>query len=163
MYLNNGIAMPALGLGTFESEPGQTTYGAVSAALEVGYRLIDTAAFYANEASVGRAVTDSGLPRDEIFVTTKLWNDDHGRVRAAFEESLAALDLDYVDLYLIHWPMPGRWQKSWEILCELFEEGHCRAIGVSNFTVADLTDLLEYATVPPPPFTCAKRALSAEL
>lgn len=149
--LNNGISMPALGFGTFEMEPGAQTYDAVQRALRLGYRLVDTAAMYGNEAAVGKAVRDSGLPRDEVFVTTKLWNGDHGyrEARRAFQNSLEALELDYVDLYLIHWPVPGGWRESWRALCEIVAEGRCRAIGVSNFTERHLEALERDFEVPP--------------
>jgi diketogulonate reductase-like aldo/keto reductase len=139
--LNTGAAMPQVGFGVFQVPPGQTA-AAVTVALEAGYRSIDTAAAYRNEAGVGEAIARSGLPREELFVTTKLWNDDHGRERAprAFEASLARLGLDYVDLYLIHWPCPrqDRYVETWQALEEIHADGRARAIGVSNFQPAHL-------------------------
>jgi diketogulonate reductase-like aldo/keto reductase len=149
--LNNGVEMPIFGLGTYQADPGTSTRQAVLHALETGYRLIDTAALYGNEDDVGEAVKESGIPREEIFVTTKLWNDDHGydRTLAAFEESLGLLGLSYVDLYLIHWPVEDLRGDSWRALEKLLEEGKCRAIGVSNYMIWHLEELLnESSTVP---------------
>ena len=140
IQLENGVKMPRLGLGVWQS--GGMTEQAVLWALEAGYRHIDTAAMYGNEEAVGRAVKKSGLPREEVFVTTKLWTDDvrRGRARDALMESLRRLDMDYVDLYLIHWPAEG-YRKAWEDLTDLYHEGWCRAIGVANFE-ADHLDAL---------------------
>jgi diketogulonate reductase-like aldo/keto reductase len=123
----------------------------VLAALRLGYRHIDTARAYRNEADVGSAVRASGLPRDQIFVTTKLWNEDQGYDRAlrAFDASLQRLGLEYVDLYLLHWPVAGRRLDSWRALERLYEEGRARSIGVSNFLVPHLTELLASARHPP--------------
>lgn len=147
--LHDGHAMPWLGLGVWQAPRGEA-YDAVRAALDVGYRHVDTAKIYGNEREVGRAVRESGVPREEIFVTTKLWNADHGHARAkkACEASLGALGLDYVDLYLIHFPMPER-TESWRALVELQREGKCRSIGVSNFTVRHLEGLLAASDVVP--------------
>jgi diketogulonate reductase-like aldo/keto reductase len=147
--------MPAFGLGVFRAGSGAATENAVTWALEAGYRHVDTARIYGNERDVGRAVRRwcerSGVERGEIFVTTKLWNDDHGfdRAREAFEASLRALDIGYVDLYLVHWPVPGRRRESWRALESLVDERRCRAVGVSNFTVAHLDELLQNARVLP--------------
>lgn len=134
--LNNGVRIPQLGFGVFQIDDDQTT-DAVLAALEAGYRSIDTAAAYGNEAGVGRAVASSGLPRDELFITTKLWNDNQGyeSALAAFDTSLARLGLDQVDLYLIHWPLPARglYVDTWRAMEKLLADGRTRAIGVSNF------------------------------
>ena len=140
-----------MGLGVFQTPPGGATERAVAAALDAGYRHIDTARIYQNEASVGAAVRRSGLDRDSVFVTTKLWNDDHGfeATLRAFERSRAALGLDVVDLYLIHWPATGRRAETWRALEKLHADGACRSIGVSNFTVRHLTELLATAEVPP--------------
>ncbi len=149
--LNNGIAMPVLGLGVYQMRPGEETYGAVRAALEAGYRLIDTAAFYQNEVDVGRAVRDSGIPREDVFVTTKLWNDDHGYDRAlrAFDASLRRLALGFIDLYLIHFPVPGLREDSWRALEAITESGRVHAIGVSNYTVGHLRELLDQSGIVP--------------
>ena len=149
--LNDGQTMPRLGLGVWQARAGAETVDAVTTALRLGYRLIDTAKLYGNEAEVGRAVLASGVPRAEVFVTTKLWNDDHGRSRAkaAFAASRERLGLEYVDLYLIHWPGAGRRLETWEALTELQAEGHCRSIGVSNFTIAHLEELLTKSSVIP--------------
>lgn len=116
--MNNGLTIPAVGFGTYQSKDGEEVYQAVLSALKAGYRHIDTAALYGNEASIGRAIQDSGIPREELFITTKLWNDAHGyeEAKAAFADSLEKLQLEYVDLYLIHWPNPlairDRWQTA---------------------------------------------------
>ncbi|MGQ0797418.1 MAG: aldo/keto reductase [Methanobacteriota archaeon] len=149
--LNDGRAIPALGLGVFQIPAGRATRVAVGEALAAGYRLVDTARLYGNERDVGAAVRESGLPRDDVFVTTKLWNSDHGYERAlrAFEASRAALGLDYVDLYLIHWPVPGLRADSWKALVKLRDSGLCRSIGVSNYTVDHLEELLRTSDVVP--------------
>ncbi|MDW5561738.1 MAG: aldo/keto reductase [Methanomassiliicoccus sp.] len=131
--LNNGVEMPALGLGVFKVT-NKEAYNVVSQALEVGYRHIDTAAYYQNEAGVGRAIRDSKLPREEVFVTTKLWHTDNGykEALAACDRSLKALGMDYVDLYLVHWPKGDR-EEAWRAMERLLDEGKARAIGVSNY------------------------------
>jgi len=144
--LNSGHAMPQLGYGVFKV-PQDDTRTAVTAAFEAGYRSIDTAAMYRNEAGVGAAIAASGLPRDELFITTKLNNDAHaaGNARQAFEASLAELGLDYVDLYLIHWPLPARdrYLDTWQTFIALRDEGLIRSIGVSNFQPAHLERLAD--------------------
>lgn len=150
--LNNGITMPQLGFGVFQI-PEDETYAAVSTALTEGYRSIDTAAIYGNEHGVGRAIADSGLNRDELFITTKLWIDDLGADTAgpALDVSLDRLGLDYVDLYLIHWPAPATdaYLRSWPALEAAVAGGKTRAIGVSNFLPAHLDRLAELGgTVP---------------
>ncbi len=150
MYkLNNGVEIPKIGFGVFGL--GDATKACVERALSLGYRLIDTAADYGNEAETGRAVRNSPIPRSEIFVTTKLWNDDmrKGRQRQAFEESLGRLGMDYVDLYLIHWPVAGKYVESWHVLEELYEEGLVRAIGVCNFNQEQLEILGKEARILP--------------
>lgn len=157
--MNNGLTIPAVGFGTYQSQDGQEVYQAVSAALKAGYRHIDTAAFYGNEVSIGQAIKDSGIPREELFITTKLWNDAHGYEEAnqAFATSLEKLGLDYIDLYLIHWPNPvgirDRWQEAnaatWKAMEELVAEGKIRTIGVSNFMIHHLEELLKTATIVP--------------
>ncbi|WEV41532.1 aldo/keto reductase [Bifidobacterium sp. ESL0682] len=131
--LNNGITIPQLGLGVFQTPEGETTANAVDVALRSGYRHIDTAKVYGNEKSVGEGMRRFGLPRHDIFLTTKLWNEDirAGRTREAFYESLDRLGTDYVDLYLIHWPAQG-WQQAWEDMVALYNERRIRAIGVCN-------------------------------
>ncbi|MCD2113049.1 aldo/keto reductase [Rhodococcus rhodochrous] len=150
--LNNGVEIPQLGFGVFQIPEDETT-AAVSAALETGYRHIDTAAAYGNEACVGRALADSGLSRDELFITTKVWNSDQGydATLRAFDTSLAALGLDRLDLYLIHWPTPARdlYADTWRALERLVVEGRLRAAGVSNFQPAHLQRLLDGSSLVP--------------
>jgi len=152
--LNSGVEIPVLGLGVFQNPPGASTLHAVRWALDVGYRHIDTAAMYGNEADVGEAVRASGLPREEAFVTTKLWHSDHGYepARNAARRSLERLNLSYIDLYLIHWPRarsPEERLASWSALESLRNEGVCRAIGVSNYTVRHLKELAAHSNVTP--------------
>ncbi|HEY9843260.1 MAG: aldo/keto reductase [Candidatus Sericytochromatia bacterium] len=149
--LSNQLAMPSLGLGVYQSPPGEVTRAAVLASLDAGYRLIDTAALYGNEEDVGAALKAAGLPREEVFVTTKLWNEDHGDKQAlqACERSLQQLGLDYLDLYLIHWPVHGLRSASWKALEALYREGRVRAIGVSNYTVRHLRELLAACEIAP--------------
>jgi 2,5-diketo-D-gluconate reductase A len=152
MPLNTGVSIPQLGLGTARVTDQDEIRRIVSEAFEIGYRHVDTAAAYDNEVGVGRAVADSGLPRDEVFVTTKLRGAQQGaETRAALEQSLERLGLDHVDLYLIHWPLPrlDRYVESWQIMEELAAEGLTRAIGVSNFLPEHLDRLAaESSTVP---------------
>lgn len=149
--LNNGVEMPILGLGTWQLNNGKETEEAVLCALKTGYRLIDTAHIYGNEESVGRAIKKSGVPREEIFITTKLWNSDHGykAAIAACEISLQRLGLSYVDLYLIHWPVTNLRNETWKAMETLLEEGKCRAIGVSNYTIQHLEELLNGSPIIP--------------
>ena len=144
LRLNDGREIPQLGFGVFQVPPAETE-AAVTRALEVGYRHIDTAAAYRNEAGVGRAIAAVGLDRSEVFITTKLFNDDHGREQAqrAFAASLERLETDYVDLYLIHWPVPSedRYVETWQALEEVHREGRARSIGVSNFNLEHLERL----------------------
>ena len=152
LRLNDGREIPQLGFGVFQVPPAETE-AAVTRALEVGYRHIDTAAAYRNEAGVARAIAAVGLDRSEIFVTTKLFNDDHGveQAQRAFAASLERLETDYVDLYLIHWPVPSedRYVETWQALEEFHTEGRARSIGVSNFNVEHLERLShETETVP---------------
>ncbi|PKV05536.1 aldo/keto reductase [Bifidobacterium pseudolongum] len=148
--LNNDVMIPQIGFGVFQVEDGPQTVDAVRTAIEDGYRHIDTASVYGNEASVGKAIAESDVDRADLFVTTKLWNDDirKHRTKDAFQESLDRLGLDYVDLYLIHWPAEG-WQDAWAAMQELYAQGRMRAIGVSNFERNHLTDLLEQTDVLP--------------
>lgn len=153
--LNNRVAIPRLGLGVYQLGRGRATENAVSWALEAGYRHIDTAAMYGNEAEVGaalqRAFAAGLVRRDQIFVTTKLWNSDHGYDEAlrAFDASHRRLGLEQIDLFLLHWPVPDRRLQSWRALERILADGRCRAIGVSNFMVNHLEELLRHATVAP--------------
>ncbi len=149
--LADGTKMPVLGLGVWRAASGKETQRAVATALDVGYRLIDTAKLYGNERDVGQAVRASKIPRDQIFITTKLWNTDHGYEGAlrAFEQSRRELGVDSIDLYLIHWPVPGLRQESWKGLLRLKEKGLARSIGVSNYTIRHLEELLSSSPIPP--------------
>lgn len=149
--LTSGTSIPQVGLGVWQSAQGAETQDAVRAAIELGYRHVDTARVYRNEADVGAAVRAADVPRDQVFVTTKLWNDDHGydAARRALDKSLARLGLDYVDLYLVHWPVAGKRKESWRALEQAFADGKARAIGVSNYLVPHLRELLDHAKVPP--------------
>lgn len=149
--LHNGVKMPWFGLGVYLSEEGQETINAVKEAIKAGYRSIDTAAFYKNEASVGKAIKEAGVPREELFITTKVWNTDQGyeSTLAAFDESLKRLDLDYIDLYLIHWPVKEKYKETWKAMETLYKEGRVRAIGVCNFQIHHLEDLLSAAEIVP--------------
>ncbi|KAA8822348.1 aldo/keto reductase [Bifidobacterium reuteri] len=148
--LNNGTVIPQVGLGVFQTPDGETTVNAVQTALETGYRHIDTAMIYRNETSVGEGIRRAGVPRDDFFLTTKLWNDDIRAHRGldAFQESLDRLGLDYVDLYLIHWPADG-WQQAWDDLQEIYASGRAKAIGVSNFQQHHIEELLNNSDVVP--------------
>ncbi|MGP3770745.1 aldo/keto reductase [Streptomyces sp. SDT5-1] len=150
--LNNGVEIPQLGFGVFQVPDDETT-AAVAAALEAGYRSIDTAAIYGNETGVGRAVAESGIPREDLFITTKLWNADQGydATLAAFDASLQKLGLDHVDLYLIHWPTPQRdlYRESWKAIEKLVADGRIRAAGVSNFQPDHLERLIAGADLVP--------------
>lgn len=140
-----------MGLGVFQSPAGEVTQKAVQCALEEGYRHIDTAMIYRNEADVGKALAASGFPREEVFITTKLWNGDQGRRHTlkACKASLDRLRLDYVDLYLMHWPVEGLRIESWNSMEKLLEEGRCRSIGVSNFMVRHLEELFRNSNIVP--------------
>lgn len=144
------MSIPQLGLGVYKV-PEDEVYDTVRSALELGYRHIDTASFYANEAGVGQAIRDSGIPREEIFVTTKVWNNEQGydNTLKAFAQSLEKLKMDDVDLYLIHWPVPEIFPETWRALEELYREGRVKAIGVSNFLVHHLQELLQTAEIKP--------------
>lgn len=145
--LRGGVRIPVMGLGVFRAPAGSATRVAVGAALEAGYRHIDTAAAYGNEADVGRALRTSGVDRDQIFLTTKLWNADHGYAEtlAAFERSRRLLDVDHVDLYLVHWPVPGLRLETWRAMERILESGRAKAIGVSNYMTRHLEELLRVA------------------
>jgi 2,5-diketo-D-gluconate reductase A len=153
IHLKDGASMPQLGYGLWRV-PVAEAQAATSEALAAGYRSLDTARIYENEAAVGQALRASGVPRDEVFVTTKLWNDAHGSdaARRAFDQSLSLMGLDYVDLYLIHWPAPkqDRYVETWKALLQLRKEGRVRSVGVSNFGVAHLTRLADETGEMPP-------------
>ncbi len=147
LTLNNGIKMPLLGLGVYQIH-GEEARIAVLQALRSGYRHIDTASLYGNEREVGAAVRQSGIPRKEIFVTTKIWPTHFLRAHDAFKESAARLNIGYIDLYLIHWPHAGK-HRAWKALEEIYSRGITKAIGVSNYELEDLEDLLRICRVPP--------------
>ncbi len=149
--LHNGVKMPYFGLGVFKVQDGTEVTDAVKTALKSGYRSIDTAAVYRNEEGAGTAIRESGIPREEIFVTTKLWNSEQGyeNTLLAFNDSLDKLKTDYVDLYLIHWPVKGKYIDSWRALEELYQSGKVKAIGVSNFLQHHLEDLLANCKIKP--------------
>lgn len=155
MTLSNGVNMPGLGLGVFKVEEGPILVQAVKAAIAHGYRSIDTAAIYENERSVGQAIhealQENHLAREELFITSKVWNADLGyeSTIAAYEASLERLGLDYLDLYLIHWPVKGKYNEAWRALETLYREGRVKAIGVSNFQVHHLEDLMSHAEIMP--------------
>lgn len=143
--------MPWLGLGVFKAEEGQEVIDAVKAAIKAGYRSIDTASLYGNEEGVGQAIKESGVAREELFITTKVWNPDQGyeSTLAAFDTSINKLGLEYIDLYLVHWPVKGKYKATWRALEELYNEGKIRSIGVSNFQIHHLEDLMVDAKVKP--------------
>lgn len=159
--LNNGYEIPAIGFGTWRTPAGDVAKASIKVALEAGYRHIDTAAMYGNEASIGEALKETDVPREEIFITSKLWNDKHSYegAKEALADSLKNLDIDYIDLYLIHWPVPkvlkdnDAWkranQETWRYLEEAVEQGLVRSIGVSNFMPHHLDSLLETAKIIP--------------
>lgn len=149
--LNNGIKMPQVGFGTWKLRFGKQTNEAVVEALEAGYRHFDTARIYLNEKSLGRTLQKSAIARKDLFITTKLWNSDQGydSTLKAFDKSLNRLGMDYVDLYLIHWPVPEKRLESWRALVEIYKSGQAKAIGVSNFTEEHLAELLEHSDVVP--------------
>lgn len=149
--LHNGVKMPWLGLGVFQVEEGNEVEKSVKIALEEGYRSIDTAAVYKNEIGVGKAIRESGIPREEIFVTTKVWNKSQGYdlTLAAFEKSINRLEMEYVDLYLIHWPVEGKYKETWKALEQLYKEGKVRAIGVSNFQPHHLDEIINVCEIKP--------------
>jgi diketogulonate reductase-like aldo/keto reductase len=153
--LINGTKMPWLGLGVFKVEEGQELVDAVKTAITHGYRSVDTAAIYGNEVGVGQgvreAVEETGIAREDLFITSKVWNSELGyeSTIAAYEESLTKLGLDYLDLYLIHWPVAGKYKEAWRALETLYKEGRVKAIGVSNFQIHHLEDLMKDAEIKP--------------
>ncbi|WP_108991180.1 aldo/keto reductase [Paenibacillus agaridevorans] len=153
--LHNGISMPWVGLGVFQVEEGQELVDAIRSAVRQGYRSIDTAAIYGNETSVGegirQALAENNLTRDQLFITSKVWTADMGyeATIAAYETSLGKLGLDYLDLYLIHWPVEGKYKDTWRAMEELYKDGRVKAIGVSNFQTQHLRDLMDSAELKP--------------
>jgi diketogulonate reductase-like aldo/keto reductase len=149
--LNNGVKIPCLGLGVYQTPPGEPTLRAVRYALNIGYRHIDTAWLYDNERDVGKAVIESGIDREEVFISTKVWNSDQGyrSTLAACERSLQRLGLAYVDLYLIHWPVEGQNNNTWKAMIQLLREGKTRAIGVSNYEIFHLQEIFQNFDVVP--------------
>ncbi|MED3982061.1 aldo/keto reductase [Priestia megaterium] len=153
--LHNGVKMPGFGLGVFKVEEGPELVNAIKVAIKHGYRSIDTAAIYGNEEGVGQGIREglkeAGISRENVFVTSKIWNSDLGyeATIAAYETSLKKLGLDYLDLYLIHWPVEGKYKEAWRALETLYKEGKVKAIGVSNFQVHHLKDLMEDAEIKP--------------
>lgn len=146
--LSNGCEIPRVGLGVYQIPKGDETFIAVQQALDIGYRHIDTAAYYKNEESVGKAIRESPVPRNEIWVTTKLWLNGMPDPRGAFHKSLKKLGLEYIDLYLIHWPFPGK-TRAWKILESLVSEGVVRSIGVSNYSIQQLERLQSTCNIKP--------------
>lgn len=149
--LNNGKKIPLFGLGTYLNDNGKQAIDSILYALEIGYRHLDTAAMYNNEREVGQAVRESGIPREEIFVTTKLWNSDHGYQNTldAFSRSLDKLQLDYIDLYLIHWPIEKLRLESWRALENIYADGLCKSIGVSNYMERHIDEVIENFSITP--------------
>ncbi|MFD2629891.1 aldo/keto reductase [Oceanobacillus kapialis] len=149
--LPNGVKMPGFGLGVYKVEDGKTVVDSVKVALKHGYRSIDTASFYDNEEGVGQAIRESGIPRENLFITSKVWNDEQGyeETKQAFARSLEKLGLEYLDLYLIHWPVKDLYTETWRAMEELYHEGKVRAIGVSNFHQHHLEKLLAGANEKP--------------
>ncbi len=159
IILNNGAKIPVIGFGVFRIPEGEEVTNSVKWALEAGYRHIDTAMIYKNEEGVGRGIRESGIPREEIFVTTKLWNSDQGYENAlrAIDVSLNKLELSYVDLYLVHWPTAGdaskgesinKREETWKAMEEIYKSGKAKAIGVSNYTIPHLEEMKKYAKIP---------------
>jgi methylglyoxal/glyoxal reductase len=149
--LNNGVEIPYLGLGVYQSPPGEITLRGVRNALKIGYRQIDTAELYGNEKDVGRALRESGIRREDVFITTKVWNSNQGydSTLYACEGSLGRLGLSYVDLYLIHWPVQGLGDETWRAMIKLLHQGKTRAIGVSNYSIRELNELLDKSDIVP--------------
>jgi methylglyoxal/glyoxal reductase len=149
--LHNDVEMPTLGLGVWKMENNDEVKTAVNAAIDAGYKAIDTAAAYKNEEGVGAAIKESSTPREELFITSKVWNDDQGydSTLKAFEETVSKLGIDTLDLYLIHWPVEGKYKETWKAMEKLYKDGRIRAIGVSNFHPNHLEDLIKDAEIKP--------------
>ena len=151
ILLNNNLLMPQIGLGVFKAQEGGEVEQAILTALEQGYRKIDTASVYRNEAGVGKAIRQSGISREDIFLATKVWNTDQGyqETLAAFEQSLDRLQTHYVDLYLVHWPVKGKYKETYKALEKIYGDGKAKAIGVSNFQIHHLEDLMAAMDIVP--------------
>lgn len=149
--LNNGVQMPMMGVGTYQIVDPVEVERSVLYAIDAGYRSIDTASFYENEEAIGNALKNIGIPREELFITTKIWNSEQGydETFVAFDRSLRKLKLHYIDLYLIHWPVKGLYVETWRAMEELMQKGRVKAIGVSNFMEHHIDELIEYSHVPP--------------
>ena len=151
--LHNGVKMPWLGLGVFKVQEGEEVVSSVKAAIQAGYRSIDTAAIYQNEEGVGQGIAEAGVAREDLFITSKVWNSNQGfeKTLAAFDETIGKLGLDYLDLYLIHWPVPseGKFVDTWKALEKLYKDGRVRAIGVSNFQIHHLEELMANSEITP--------------
>ena len=149
--LHNGVKMPGFGLGVYKAADGEEVINAIKFAVNAGYRAVDTATLYFNEDGVGKAIKQCGLPREDLFITTKVWNSDQGyeSTLAAFESSRKKLDVDYIDLYLIHWPVKEKYKETWRAMEELYLAGKVRAIGVSNFHQHHIEDLMTTAEIKP--------------
>jgi len=149
--LNNGVEMPYLGLGVFKVNDGTDVIDSVTHGLDAGYRHFDTASYYENESGVGEAIKQNKVGRNEIFVTSKLWNDDQGynSTMKAFDVTMKRFGLDYLDLYLVHWPVKGKFKDSWRALEQIYRDGHVKAIGISNFKQHHIEDLLDSAEILP--------------
>jgi methylglyoxal/glyoxal reductase len=149
--LSNKVKMPYFGLGVFQMNDGEEVINSVSYALKTGYRHVDTAALYYNEKGVGTAIINSGIKREQIFVTSKVWNSDQGydNTLRAFDKSLQKLQMNYLDLYLIHWPVKGKFKDTWHALETIYKQGRAKAIGISNFLKHHIDDLLRSAEIVP--------------
>ncbi|WP_273852675.1 aldo/keto reductase [Guptibacillus spartinae] len=149
--LHNGVEMPTLGLGVWKMENNDEVKTAVNAAIDAGYKAIDTAAAYKNEEGVGAAIKENSTPREELFITSKVWNDDQGydSTLKAFDDTVSKLGVDMLDLYLIHWPVEGKYKETWKAMEKLYNDGRVRAIGVSNFHPHHLEDLMKDAEIKP--------------
>jgi len=149
--LNNGVEMPYLGLGVFKVNDGNEVINSIHYALDAGYRHVDTAALYANEEGVGKAINEHSIDRDELFVTSKVWNSEQGyeTTLKAFDSSMQKLGFEYLDLYLIHWPVAGKFKDTWRALEKLYHDGRIRAIGISNFLQHQIEDLLQSTEIVP--------------
>ncbi|MDH5646278.1 MAG: aldo/keto reductase, partial [Candidatus Heimdallarchaeota archaeon] len=151
LELNNGLRIDQLGFGTADIGDDEITKNAVQSAIDVGYRRIDTASYYDNEHVIGEVISNSDLPREEFTIATKVWNSDQGYdgTLNSIQTSMRKLKTDYIDIFLLHWPVPNKRLKSWKAMEELYESGTLKAIGVSNFTIDHLEELIQHSPVPP--------------